>query len=58
MSTAENVSASQTHKEPGAFKNLVAGGVGGMCLVVTGHPLDTIKVGVATGCVRAARTFR
>ena len=37
----------QTNKEPGAFKSLVAGGVGGICLVITGHPLDTIKVGVA-----------
>ena len=34
----------QQNKEPGAIKNLIAGGVGGMCLVVTGHPLDTIKV--------------
>jgi hypothetical protein len=37
----------QANKEPGAFKSLVAGGVGGICLVITGHPLDTIKVGVA-----------
>ena len=27
-----------------AFKNFVAGGVGGVCLVLVGHPLDTIKV--------------
>ncbi len=31
-------------KEPGAFKNFLAGGVGGVCVVLTGHPLDTIKV--------------
>ena len=31
-------------KEPGAIKNFIAGGVGGVCVVVTGHPLDTIKV--------------
>lgn len=27
-----------------ALKNFLAGGVGGICLVVAGHPLDTIKV--------------
>jgi hypothetical protein len=26
------------------LKNLIAGGVGGSCLLVVGHPLDTIKV--------------
>ncbi len=31
-------------KEPGAIKNFIAGGVGGVCVVLTGHPLDTIKV--------------
>ena len=30
--------------QPGPVKNLLAGGVGGICLVITGHPLDTIKV--------------
>ena len=32
-------------KQPSALKDFLAGGVGGVCLVVTGHPLDTIKVG-------------
>lgn len=27
-----------------ALKNFIAGGAGGVCLVVAGHPLDTIKV--------------
>jgi solute carrier family 25 carnitine/acylcarnitine transporter 20/29 len=27
-----------------ALKNFLAGGVGGVCLVAAGHPLDTIKV--------------
>ena len=49
MSVVEDSSVSkpnpQGRKEPGPFKNLVAGGVGGICLVITGHPLDTIKVG-------------
>ncbi len=31
-------------REPSASKNFIAGGVGGSCLVLTGHPLDTIKV--------------
>ena len=26
------------------IKDFIAGGVGGACLVVVGHPLDTIKV--------------
>ncbi len=26
------------------FKNFVAGGFGGACLVIIGHPPDTIKV--------------
>jgi solute carrier family 25 carnitine/acylcarnitine transporter 20/29 len=26
------------------FKSFIAGGVGGACLVVIGHPPDTIKV--------------
>ena len=26
------------------FKDFVAGGAGGICLVITGQPLDTIKV--------------
>lgn len=25
-------------------KNFIAGGFGGMCVVASGHPLDTIKV--------------
>lgn len=29
-----------------AIKNFLAGGVGGVCLVAAGHPLDTIKVNV------------
>ena len=31
-------------KEPSALKNFLAGGVGGSCVVLSGHPLDTIKV--------------
>jgi len=28
----------------GIWRDFIAGGVGGMCLVASGHPLDTIKV--------------
>ena len=31
-------------KQPSGFKNLISGGVGGVCVVLVGHPLDTIKV--------------
>ena len=48
-SDADQGGGSAAHKEPSALKNFLAGGVGGACLVVTGHPLDTIKVSVATG---------
>lgn len=30
------------------YKDFVSGGVGGVCLVVAGHPLDTIKVKQST----------
>ncbi|CAK9305048.1 unnamed protein product [Gordionus sp. m RMFG-2023] len=36
------------HKKVNPLKDFVAGGVGGMCLVFTGHPLDTIKVRLQT----------
>ena len=40
-------SQEEGRKGPGPIKNLIAGGVGGVCVVVVGHPLDTIKVSVA-----------
>jgi len=30
------------------FKNFIAGGVGGVCTVATGHPFDTVKVRLQT----------
>lgn len=30
--------------KPSAAKDFISGGVGGVCTVVAGHPLDTIKV--------------
>ncbi|XP_071784074.1 mitochondrial carnitine/acylcarnitine carrier protein-like isoform X1 [Asterias amurensis] len=35
-------------KEISPAKNFIAGGFGGVCLVVAGHPLDTIKVRLQT----------
>lgn len=35
-------------KQPGALKSFLAGGAGGICLVLVGHPLDTIKVRIQT----------
>lgn len=36
-------------KPPSAIKDFIAGGFGGACTVVVGHPLDTIKVGPSGG---------
>ncbi|KHJ41877.1 g-patch domain protein [Trichuris suis] len=36
------------HKRTDPLKNFIAGGVGGVCCVVTGHPFDTVKVRVQT----------
>ena len=41
---AETRQETKGRKQPSALKDFLAGGVGGVCLVVTGHPLDTIKV--------------
>jgi len=38
------------------FKDFVAGGAGGICLVVTGQPLDTIKVRLQTQTVAPGAT--
>ena len=38
------------------IKNFFAGGIGGMCCVATGHPLDTIKVNYCDLNFRVPRT--
>jgi solute carrier family 25 carnitine/acylcarnitine transporter 20/29 len=38
------------------FTNFVAGGVGGACTVVVGHPFDTVKVRLQTMPVAKAGT--
>lgn len=37
-----------TEKKSNPVKSFIAGGVGGMCNVLVGHPLDTIKVSFKT----------
>uniref|UniRef100_A0A672LZL1 Mitochondrial carnitine/acylcarnitine carrier protein-like n=1 Tax=Sinocyclocheilus grahami TaxID=75366 RepID=A0A672LZL1_SINGR len=37
-----------SHRRVSPLKNFVAGGVGGLCLLFAGHPLDTIKVRLQT----------
>jgi len=36
--------AVEADRSASPLKNFVAGGVGGLCLLFAGHPLDTIKV--------------
>jgi solute carrier family 25 carnitine/acylcarnitine transporter 20/29 len=36
------------NKKIDPFKNFLAGGVGGVCLIIIGHPPDTIKVRLQT----------
>ena len=47
----EVAAADVGEKQPGPLKSFFAGGGGGICLVVVGHPLDTIKVSVVGRCV-------
>ena len=42
--TATEKAQHQAKPPPSLFKTFIAGGVGGTCLVLVGHPLDTIKV--------------
>lgn len=44
QTTTETTTAKVTLKKVNPIKDFLAGGVGGACLVITGHPLDTIKV--------------
>ncbi|XP_057313457.1 mitochondrial carnitine/acylcarnitine carrier protein-like [Hydractinia symbiolongicarpus] len=49
----QNITAPAPPPLPSPLKNFIAGGVGGICLVVTGQPLDTIKVRLQTQNVKA-----
>lgn len=46
------MSDKKDNRPPSALKNFIAGGAGGICLVITGQPLDTIKVRLQTQNVK------
>jgi hypothetical protein len=46
--TSPSPDAPAPKKAPSLLKSFLAGGFGGVCLVVVGHPLDTIKVRLQT----------
>lgn len=49
MTDTIDATAAKLHvKKVNPVKDFLAGGVGGVCLVLTGHPLDTIKVRLQT----------
>ncbi|XP_058620101.1 tafazzin isoform X3 [Onychostoma macrolepis] len=48
VSTDVMMDAVESDRRVSPLKNFVAGGVGGVCLLVAGHPLDTIKVRLQT----------
>ena len=45
---AAGTATKSTPKAVNPIKDFIAGGVGGACLVIVGHPLDTIKVSLTT----------
>lgn len=47
----------QTRSTSGV-KNFLAGGFGGVCCVVSGHPLDTIKVDISEEMFLSNALFR
>lgn len=48
VSVTENSVTSKTHKPESALKSFLSGGIGGVCLVFVGHPLDLVKVRMQT----------
>lgn len=49
--TTDNTSTSSTTKlkSESALKSFISGGVGGVCVVLVGHPFDLVKVQMQTG---------
>ena len=41
---SEDINVDKKSDGNGGIKNFIAGGFGGICLVLSGHPFDTIKV--------------
>ena len=48
MATSDNQDGTKITALFTSIKQLIAGGVGGICLVLAGHPMDTIKVRIQT----------
>ncbi|XP_026097316.1 mitochondrial carnitine/acylcarnitine carrier protein [Carassius auratus] len=48
VSTDVMMDAVESDRRVSPLKNFLAGGVGGVCLLLAGHPLDTIKVRLQT----------
>lgn len=53
---AARESKDATPPPPSALKSFVSGGIGGICLVLVGHPLDLVKVRMQTQGVGAGNT--
>lgn len=49
---SETAEVKKAPPPPSALKSFIAGGAGGVCLVITGQPLDTIKVRLQTQNVK------
>ena len=47
-SSSSSASASSSPSPPSQLRNLVSGGVGGICAVLVGHPFDLVKVRMQT----------
>ncbi|XP_030556078.1 congested-like trachea protein isoform X2 [Drosophila novamexicana] len=48
MAVVENVQNTPTERKANPLKSFITGGFGGICNVLSGHPLDTIKVRLQT----------
>lgn len=44
MAVAEKLENAPTERKANPIKSFITGGFGGICNVLSGHPLDTIKV--------------
>ncbi|KRZ87287.1 Calcium-independent phospholipase A2-gamma [Trichinella sp. T8] len=48
---SESIDLVKPRQDTDPLRNFLAGGIGGVCCVVTGHPFDTIKVRLQTASV-------
>ena len=49
LTIPEPVVTAPKKKQESALKSFLSGGIGGICVVLVGHPLDLIKVRMQTG---------